>query len=368
MKLPGTIYLNGNRYWWKVKLPGQKMFKQLPLVPVGGRFATKEKAVAIEVAKANWKKALGSGDATDTRRLSGIASAYLKQCKTYYQNSREYQNVELAVRRFLLNTKDSPAEDFGPLRLQESRQQMIDQGLSRSTINSRVGKIKRMFKWAAGQQIVPITTYQALATVEGLRAGRSKAKESKSILPVSETDVYATLPYLSNVVGAMVQLQLLTGMRSTELCTIRPADIEMSGTIWLYRPQGHKTAHRGHNRIIAIGPKAQAVLRPFLVRNRNDYCFTPTEATGTKRQYEPRYNYTTYHNAITSAIKTANSKAAEIPHWHPHQLRHTAGTKVRRELGREAARAFLGHRNPKVTDDYAEIDMTLAQKAALRLG
>jgi len=368
MKPPGTIYLNKNRYWWKVKLPGQKTFKQIPLVPLGGRFATKDKTVAIEVAKAVWKKALGSGDATDTRKLSGIAAAYLKHCQTYYQNSREYENVELAVRSFLLQTNDGPAEDFGPLRLQECRQQLIDQGLSRSTINSRIGKIKRMFKWACAQQLIPVTTYQALTTVEGLREGRSHAKEPEPIRPVSETDVCATLPYLSNVVAAMVQLQLLTGMRSTEVCTIRPADVDTSGTAWLYRPQEHKTAHRGHNRIIALGPKAQTILRPFLVRNRNDYCFTPAEATGTKRQYEPRYNYTTYRNAIRIAIKTANSKGAEIPHWHPHQLRHTAGTKVRKELGKEAARAFLGHRNPKVTDDYAEIDMTLATKAALRLG
>jgi hypothetical protein len=39
----------------------------------------------------------------------------------------------------------------------------------------------------------------------------------------------------------------------------------MSGEVWLLRLQTHKTAYRGKPRLIAFGPKAQAVLKPFLV-------------------------------------------------------------------------------------------------------
>ena len=31
--------------------------------------------------------------------------------------------------------------------------------------------------------------------------------------------------------------------------------------------------------------------------------------------------------------------------YHPHQFRHTAATRIRKELGLDAARAVLGHRN-----------------------
>ena len=54
--------------------------------------------------------------------------------------------------------------------------------------------------------------------------------------------------------------------------------------------------------------------------------------------------------------------------FHPHQLRHTAATRIRKELGLDAARAVLGHRNLKITDDYAELDEALAGKAAMKLG
>ncbi|MHC4431815.1 MAG: hypothetical protein ACYTBS_08245, partial [Planctomycetota bacterium] len=49
-KLPGTIYLNKNRYWWKVKLPGEAKIKARPLRPVGAKFATKDIGVARELA------------------------------------------------------------------------------------------------------------------------------------------------------------------------------------------------------------------------------------------------------------------------------------------------------------------------------
>ncbi len=34
-RVPGTVYLNKNRYWWKVKLPGEPKIKARPLRPVG---------------------------------------------------------------------------------------------------------------------------------------------------------------------------------------------------------------------------------------------------------------------------------------------------------------------------------------------
>jgi integrase len=41
--------------------------------------------------------------------------------------------------------------------------------------------------------------------------------------------------------------------------------------------------------------------------------------------------------------------------WHPHQLRHNAATRIRKERGIDAARAVLGHRSLGITDTYAEL-------------
>jgi hypothetical protein len=48
--VPGTIYLNKNRYWYKVQLPGQAKPAARPLVPHGSKYATTDYAVAVELA------------------------------------------------------------------------------------------------------------------------------------------------------------------------------------------------------------------------------------------------------------------------------------------------------------------------------
>lgn len=47
--------------------------------------------------------------------------------------------------------------------------------------------------------------------------------------------------------------------------------------------------------------------------------------------------------------------------WHPHQLRHNAATRIRKQYGLEAARVVLGQKSAKVAEVYAEIDQTKAE-------
>lgn len=55
--------------------------------------------------------------------------------------------------------------------------------------------------------------------------------------------------------------------------------------------------------------------------------------------------------------------------WHPHQLRHTAGTNIRRQFGLEAAQLALGHSSALVTEAvYAERDMERVIKTMKQFG
>jgi membrane-associated protease RseP (regulator of RpoE activity) len=56
-------------------------------------------------------------------------------------------------------------------------------GQARSTVNNNVARIKRMFRWGAQNELIPVTIYQALATVAGLRKGRRSAREPQPISP-----------------------------------------------------------------------------------------------------------------------------------------------------------------------------------------
>tara|TARA_R110002111_G_scaffold55414_4_gene95295 strand:- start:856 stop:1071 length:216 start_codon:yes stop_codon:yes gene_type:complete len=54
--------------------------------------------------------------------------------------------------------------------------------------------------------------------------------------------------------------------------------------------------------------------------------------------------------------------------WHPNQLRHNAGTYLRKEFGIEAARVVLGHKSAGVTEIYAELDRAKAEEIMGKVG
>jgi integrase len=106
---------------------------------------------------------------------------------------------------------------------------------SRNVVNQHVGRIKRMFKWAAAEELIPAAIPQARIMVAGLRHGRTDARETDPILPVDDATVDATLPHLPSVVADMVRLQRATGMRPSEVCVLRPCDLDSTGDVWTYR-------------------------------------------------------------------------------------------------------------------------------------
>src|SRR5262249_19251537 len=96
--------------------------------------------------------------------------------------------------------------------------------------------------------------------------------------PVDDAVVDATLPYLNRFVAGMVNFQRLTGCRSGEVCIIRRCDIDTGGVVWLYKPPHHKTAWRGKTGSIAVGPKAQELLKEFFTAHLSEYLFSPKRA------------------------------------------------------------------------------------------
>jgi integrase len=412
--LPGTIYLNKNRYWWKVQLPGEENPKARPLKPIGSRYATTAYAVAVECAKQLLQKHLFRGNVPvqgEVKIIPDLVRAYMVFAKAYYvdpdgKNTSEVGYIQRTLEVLLDCFPSLSVDEFGPLRLKEVREVMIDKKWCRKQVNQRVSTIRRMFKWAVSEQIVSPVILHGLQAVTGLKRGRTRAKESKRVLPVDERDVYAVLPYTTHAVAAMIELQLLTGMRPGELCQLRPCDLDRSDAVWHYYPEKHKNIYRSIERIVSIGPRGQELLRPFLLRAKDAYCFSPAEAdkqrrqkltaqrktplscgnrVGTNRKDEPKrtpgdkYDATNYRKAVQYAITACNKeRRAEaravgvepelVPYWTPYQLRHTTATKVRKEMGYECAGATLGHTNMSATAIYAERNQGLADEAAKRFG
>jgi integrase len=311
----------------------------------------------------------------------------------YVKNGRptgESDNIRHALRPLRKLFGHSAAAAFGPKSLLLVRQAMIDAGLTRKVINARVGRVKRLFRWAARQELIPPGVYHGLLAVEGLQRGRSAAREAGPVTTVPEAQVRATLPFLPQPVRAMVQVQELAGMRPQDIRNIRTCDLDRTRDVWVYTPWTHKTEHHGHVRQVAIGPHAQEILRPFL---RPDaaaaFVFSPREAVAQiraeratrrktrrtpseqqrarkvnpKRRPSEHYTKTAYETAVARACRRAG-----VPRWCPNQLRHNCATRVRRLYGLDAAAAVLGHRLGSVTEIYAEADLQKAIRVMREIG
>ncbi len=380
-----------------------------------GSFGSHESHELYAKVISNWQSKQGTppysarGKSNLQLSINEVLLAYIEYAKSYYtkdgQPNKEYDLLRYAMRPLKALFGHSPAADFGPRDLKSIQQTLIEKHLSRSYINGQVNWIKRVFKWAIGEELVPPSVLHGLQAVSGLRRGRSAARETSPVRPVPDTFVEAVLPFVAPPVAAMIQLQRVTGMRSGELVIMRGCDIDTSGEVWLYTPSHHKNQWREQQKIIPLGPRAQEIVRPFLKLETSAYLFSPQDATdwhreqrsinagksrrtkvypcelrrrmttklqsGKRVQRRPprmRYDTASYRQAIKYGIQRANDFGNEIPSWHPHQLRHTKATELRRTFGLEAAQVALGHARADVTEIYAERNTQRAIELAKQTG
>ena len=167
-----------------------------------------------------------------TLTIDDLCLAYLEHAQEHYtkdgQQTSEVCCIRNSLRFLIAECGRIRAREFGPRLLKAVRQKMVDARLTRSTINNNVGRIRRMFRWAVGEELLPSSVLVALSAVQGLQAGRSNAKEGRKVGIVSQAAIDAIKPYVSKPVWAMVQLQLLTGMRSGEVLAMRGCDLNTS--------------------------------------------------------------------------------------------------------------------------------------------
>ena len=169
--------------------------------------------------------------------INELVLAYFRHVQACYvkddQPTSEQDNIRQALRFIRKLYGTSPAGDFGPMDLKKVRQAMIDAGRSRKLINKDINRIRQMFGFAVENELLPVAVVQALREVKGLRRGRSAARETAPVLPVSEEHLHAILGFLAPPVSAMVQLQHLCGARPQDVLSMRPCEIATDGEIWV---------------------------------------------------------------------------------------------------------------------------------------
>jgi integrase len=301
-----------------------------------------------------------------------LVARYLVHAAAYYVKDgrpTSEQYGQRAALRFLNNLYgDTPAAEFRPAHLRACVEGMKAADLTRTTINQYQWRIVNCFAWAVGQDLIPPEVHQRLTYVENLRPGRSDAREKPPVRSVPPAVVEATIPHLDDdparraVLAAMVRLQLASGLRPGELCAMTAGAIDTSGAEWLYEIDGHKNLHRQVRRKpkrVWLGPKAQAILRPFLDAappGGRVWVFPGSPPRPVRRV------------RFWEAVRRACVRAGVEP-WHPHQLRHNKATAVQDVYESDAHTAAAIGDTPEVARAvYVDPRDAVARRVARELG
>ena len=375
-----------------------------------GRYNSKESKDAYARLIAEGLATKGASIDPDPKRVTvaELCAAFLAHFKTRNSHAGTCQQALTSLRHLCVAYGTLPAAEFGPRKLKafvdglivvpyRLRRCDLPEGVrTRTNVNMIMGLVKRVFRFAAANEMVDGSVYHAINAIRPLQPNESAAAELPRRVACDDRDIEAVLPFLTPPVRAAVQVQRLTGARCSEILTMRLRDIDRSAPTWLYRPLRHKTMKMGIDRIIPLGPRAQAVMTPFLDRGPDAFLFTPRESflwncanrprpggkssparleaarryekkrslgRAARRTFTPYFSSSHYCDAIKRGFEKARRAAAQsatgpepkrnLQRWTSHQIRHRFATNEARRTGTlRTAQLALGHTDEKMTKRY----------------
>ena len=379
LKQTGSVFDNHGLWYYSVQLPGEKKRRQVPLKAPGAKHTLRTdrpRKMAEDAAARYWEEHTRQIKRHETAgaTVADLCALWAEHCREYYKGSSTAVNAVLDVRLFREMFGSASLAELTHGDMLQLRDALVRSGVSRTTVNARLWRVKFMIGWALDEALIPATVKAELTQVRGVKRGRSAAPERAPVRPVDDATIAATVEHMMPNTADMVRVHRFTGMRPCELCGLRWSLIDTSRTPWVYRvpPEINKNEWRGElgqPRVVCIGPKARAILDrhkdggdvPFSpIRAMSEYLearraarVTPFYGKAKNAPHVPRVLgecWTT--DAYTKTIHAACGRAGIAP-WGSNRLRHTFGTEVRRAFGLEAARAVLGHTGGGcVTDVY----------------
>jgi integrase/recombinase XerD len=227
------------------------------------------------------------------------------------------------------------------------------------TRNARLAAIHSTFRFAALKHPEHAALIARVLAVPTKRFDRTII----SYLTAEEVDALLAAPDRSRWIGrrdhALITLAIQTGLRVTELTTLRCHDVHL-GTGAHVQTSGKGRKHRA----TPLTKQTVAVLRAWL-QERNGLPDQPLFATSRGRALSRdavalllnKHAITASHNCPTLTTKTIS----------PHVLRHTAAMNLLHAgVDSSVIALWLGHESVEATQVYLHADMAIKERALAR--
>ena len=205
-----SLRKRGHQWWVQYYWEGQQYRR-----PLGTTDEQEAKRLALQVELALHERRMGVPDPTFAAevparpavQVADIVCQHMDWAKDAYDRGW-YNGMMRRVSNLLVDQwGPTLVADFGPVKLRQFQERLVAQKLALQTCNHYVAQVKRIFKWASSRELCPVAVYQALATVENLKRGRSKACQPEPRRPVLLEHVEAVRAILPPTLQDLVELQ-----------------------------------------------------------------------------------------------------------------------------------------------------------------
>ena len=201
---------------------------------------------------------------------------------------------------------------------------MAERGLSQSYVGTNGKVIHRFFNWAVEQGILKGNPLEGMTITMG---------PDKPIAPFSDDECRRLIMAADTPFRRLVILLLLdTGMRASELCSLRLQDID------LVRGEIAIQGKGGRSRKVALNERPQRALEEYLA----------SKAQQDGLLWPEGWNRTNLTWVVDSVAHRAH-----VCCCHPHRFRHNWSVRLRRAgVDAIALQQLLGHSSLKMTMRY----------------
>lgn len=238
-----------------------------------------------------------------------------------------------AIRRFAEHFHRSP-DHLGPLEIREYQLHLYQRKLHPQTIRVHTAALRFFYRKVLHQRL----------SADDLPLPKLLRRQIPIVLsPEEVTRMIDATPNLRH--RTILMTLYSTGMRRSELCHLRPEDIDKERMVVRIR-QGKG----GKDREVPLSPKLLEQLRTYYrsVKVRNGWMFPSLQ---TRRPNQPITQKAVWH-----ACREATRRAGITKPVHPHTLRHSFATHLF-DNGAElpVIQTLLGHSDPRDTMIYLHL-------------
>lgn len=291
---------------------------------------------------------------TDKQRLVHLFIEYLQIEKNY--SALTISGYTEAIEEFVRFMNIQGIDGFEEVSYQDTRiylTEAYEKGLTRRTISKKVSALRSFYKFLLREQLVKENPFLLVSLPK-------QDKRIPSFLYEEELKELFTVSDVNTPLGqrnqAILELLYATGMRVSELCSLKESDLDLSMDTVLVHGKGSK------QRYVPFGSYAHEALSTYLEDGRQKLKVKGKDRSDSHVFLNQRGAPLT-DRGVRFILTELMKKASGTLHIHPHMLRHTFATHLLNEgADLRSVQELLGHSNLSSTQVYTHVSKDSLRK------